>query len=282
MEVIKPKILFYYQTFTGLQPILCGSTPVTHIHLSSIHFGVETDGRPYIHLNNESPYSDKFDNVWKELEQASALGIKIKIMVGGPGGGYETLFSNFPVYYALLADLLRNKPVLSGVDLDIEEYCAFDDVKMFIRTLKKDFGNKISISMAPVQSSLEEDFPGMGGFIYKDILQSPEGKLIDYFNVQFYSDFSASAFDKIVTNGYLPEMIVMGALAGEKNDSEIAKCVKKYKERFGGVFVWEYCFAKPSPSIWATDIQKIYKSSLYEGESFIQKMDRLLGFNIFS
>ena len=44
--------------------------------------------------------------------------------------------------------------------------------------------------MAPVQSSLEEDAPGMGGFIYKDLWLSPEGSLIDYFNGQFYGDFS--------------------------------------------------------------------------------------------
>ena len=82
--------------------------------------------------------------------------------------------------------------------------------------------------MAPIQSSLETDEPGMGGFSYKELMQSPEGKYIDYFNVQFYSDFSLNSYQKIVSNGYSPEMIVMGAMAGEKRDDEIVKCVKKY------------------------------------------------------
>ena len=255
----KPRILFYYQTFTTLKPILLSEPPVTHIHVSSIHFGTSSNNAPYIHLNNESPYDYKFDNVWKELEQASKLGIKIKVMVGGAGGGYATLFSNFNLYYSFLADLLRNKPFISGVDLDIEESCSLENIKLLIRTLKEDFGNELSISMAPIQSSLENDEPGMAGFIYKELLQSQEGKCIDYFNVQFYSDFSCEAYDMIVKNGYLPEMIVMGALAGSTNLAEITKCAEKYKDKFGGAFVWEYCFAKPNPLSWALNIYQIIK-----------------------
>jgi hypothetical protein len=259
----KSRILFYYQTFTTLKPILISESPVTHIHVSSIHFGVEANSCPYIHLNNESPYDYKFDNVWSELEQAAKLGIKVKIMVGGAGGGYATLFSNFKLYYSLLADLLRNKQFISGVDLDIEEPCSLENVKLLIRTLKEDFGNGISISMAPIQSSLESDEPGMAGFVYKDLLHSQEGKCIDYFNVQFYSDFSCEAYDTIVKNGYLPEMIVMGALAGSTNLEEITKCAVKYKNNYGGAFVWEYCFAKPTPLDWSINIYQILKKYCY-------------------
>ena len=88
----KPKVLFYYQTFTTLKPILYKNPDVTHIHLSSIHFGLDTDNNPYIHLNNDSPYNYTFDNVWQELEDADKLGIKIKLMIGGAGGGYASLF----------------------------------------------------------------------------------------------------------------------------------------------------------------------------------------------
>ena len=50
------KIIYYYQTFTGLTDILKGdSINVTHIHLSSIHFGSNDDGSPYIHLNDNNP-----------------------------------------------------------------------------------------------------------------------------------------------------------------------------------------------------------------------------------
>ena len=37
-------------------------------------------------------------------------------------------------------------------------------------------------TMAPVSPSLETDYPGMGGFVYKDLYNSLEGKYIDYFN----------------------------------------------------------------------------------------------------
>ena len=150
--------------------------------------------------------------------------------------------------------------MISGIDLDIEEEVSIENVKKLITSLKSDFGNSISLSMAPIQSSLETDNPGMGGFSYKELLQSPEGKCIDYFNVQFYSDFTFNAYETIVNNGYLPDMIVMGAMAGEKNDSEIKKCVEKYGSRFGGVFVWEYCFAKPDSASWAKDISTLVSS----------------------
>jgi hypothetical protein len=37
------RIIYYYQTFTDLSPILKPDTPVTHIHLSSIHFGLDNN-----------------------------------------------------------------------------------------------------------------------------------------------------------------------------------------------------------------------------------------------
>ena len=55
------KLLMYYQTFTNLSPILASNPKVTHIHLSSIHFGTNENQTPYIHLNNDSPYCKKFD-----------------------------------------------------------------------------------------------------------------------------------------------------------------------------------------------------------------------------
>ena len=80
------RVILYYQTFSDLTPILIENSPVTHIHLSSIHFGEDTNGNPYIHLNNYSPYNDIFDSVWTNMERAASLGIKVKLMIGGAGG----------------------------------------------------------------------------------------------------------------------------------------------------------------------------------------------------
>ena len=75
--MINKRIIFYYQTFTSLKPILIQNSIVTHIHLSSIHFGLDNLNKPYIHLNDYCPDDIKFKNVWKELEQAKNLGIEI-------------------------------------------------------------------------------------------------------------------------------------------------------------------------------------------------------------
>ena len=46
------KIIYYYQTFNGLDNIIDNpNTYVTDIIISSIHFGYNLEN-PYIHLNN--------------------------------------------------------------------------------------------------------------------------------------------------------------------------------------------------------------------------------------
>ena len=169
------RIIYYYQTFTSLSPILVKDCVVTHIHLSSIHFGINDDGSLYIHLNDYPPNDKRFNLVWKQLKEASKLGIKIVIMVGGAGGGFTQLFSNYQEYYQLLKKTIEEHPFISGIDLDIEETTKINDVKKLISQINIDFGKEFIISMAPVSASLESDFPGMGGFNYKELYQSLEG-----------------------------------------------------------------------------------------------------------
>ena len=76
------KIIYYYQTFRGLDDILIEKTPVTHIHIASVHFGYD-ENKPYIHLNDHSPYNERFDGVWGQIRKANELGIKIVLMLGG-------------------------------------------------------------------------------------------------------------------------------------------------------------------------------------------------------
>lgn len=244
---MKPRIILYYQTFCGLDKIINNNSSknITHIHLSSIHFGIDNKNLKYIHLNDNSPYDKKFNDVWEQLNILDNLGIKIILMIGGAGGAFTNLFNDFNTYYKLLYDLIKNKNIIKGVDLDIEETVNLDNVKMLINRIKKDFGKEFIISLAPVQSSLEYDYNGLGGFIYKDLLNSPEGKLIDYFNGQFYYDYSLSAYNKVISNKYNPENVVIGMLGTDKeqmehNYNEIKKIYKKYGEKFGGVFLWEY------------------------------------------
>ena len=62
------RIIYYYQTFTDLSPIIKTNTPVSHIHLSSIHFGLDNN-KPYIHLNDYEPTNSKFDKVWDDMKK---------------------------------------------------------------------------------------------------------------------------------------------------------------------------------------------------------------------
>ena len=253
------KIIYYYQTFNGLQSILTPDTKVTHIHLSSIHFGTDEHNNPYIHLNDHNPNDKIFDSLWEDIKKAKQLGIKIILMIGGAGGAFQTLFSNIHTYYSLLKELLLEKQdLIDGVDLDIEEIVSIDDVELLILQLKKDFGGSFIITMAPVQYSIENDVPGMGGFIYKDLYNNC-GALIDYFNVQCYNDYSLEAYNQMIKNGYPKEKIVMGSISSQNFNSNLKvlkEIVKKYND-FGGVFNWEYYDA---PKNWSNIVYNTLKN----------------------
>jgi len=246
------KIIYYYQTFVGLNDILNNSNNgVTHIHLSSIHFGLdETNKTQYIHLNNNIPYDKVFDSVWNQLNIAKKQGIKVILMVGGAGGAFQTLFSDFETYYSLLKELILNKKdIIDGIDLDIEEFVRIEDVERVIRKIKADFGEDFIISMAPVQYSLETDTPGMGGFVYKDLYLNC-GNLIDYFNVQCYSSYSFNSYNDIIKNGFPQEKIIIGSISNQdiNNNLKVVKQIVSCYPNFGGVFNWEYYDSPPDPN----------------------------------
>ena len=251
------RIIYYYQTFCGLNKILIKNTPVTHIHLSSVHFGLDTNIEPYIHLNDTDPCDSKYDSLWLDIENASKLNIKIVLMIGGAGGGYSSLFSNFDLYYDLLYKLIKNRPFIKGIDLDVEESVTLDNIKKLINKIVEDFGEEFIITMAPIQESVESDVSGMGGFCYKELMNSEEGKYIDYLNVQFYGDYSLDAYNKVINNGYNPEMIVMGTMNADTANT-VKEIYNQYGNKFGGVFFWEYVFALPNELTWANNIRSIF------------------------
>ena len=119
-------------------------------------------------------------------------------------------------------------------------------------------GADFIISTAPIQSSLSNDQPGMSGFCYKDLITSKEGQYIDYINCQAYDSYTLESLDNIVKNGYRSDKIVMGMLSGQSYQVELKKMVEKYKDMFGGVFIWEYFNAVPSALEWLTNIKTIY------------------------
>lgn len=260
------RIIFYYQTFKtednkliSLDSILYEGTPVTHIHVSAIHFGRDVNKDPYIHLNNRPPGDSYFDGMWVSVKQASSKNMKIIAMIGGAGGGYACLFSDFEVYYRLLCEFIKQRPFINGIDLDIEESCDINNIKKLINRIVSDFGKDFIITVAPLQGSLEQDTPGMGGFCYKDLLKSTEGAYIDYINCQSYGSYTLDSLEQIIKNGYNTEQIVMGMISGEEYSTELTKMYSKYGDHFGGVFIWEYFNATPTPLQWCKTVGSIIK-----------------------
>ena len=126
--------------------------------------------------------------------------------------------------------------------------------------------------MAPVAEALVTNTPGFGGFKYKELIQTPEGKRINWFNGQFYYDFSLSMYTKAIKNGYPPNKIVIGMIYYQFDKSNFSKAldilldIKNKYNNFAGTFVWEY-FKAPSlnglDEYWAIDIyNKLNQSNL--------------------
>jgi hypothetical protein len=256
---IEMKTAYYYQTFVGLEKLFTHLSDIDIINISSIHFDIDENKQGEIYLNDNIPTDKKFDHMWMETHKASVQGVTVMLMVGGAGGAYTNLFRDFDVYYPMLRDLLQSKPFISGIDLDIEEQVDIIDVRKMIRVLKRDFPD-LKLSMAPISEAMQGSYPGMGGFSYKKLYQSPEGSEIDWFNVQCYGSFSFDTYKSIIQNGYPPSKIIMGHESGQftpENFSvaleEVKKCLEAYPT-MGGVYDWEYFNAPPDktdPSQWA-------------------------------
>ena len=176
-------------------------------------------------------------------------------MLGGAGGAYSTLFESNQTYstcYKLLIDLIKKYDFIKGIDLDIEETVSLNNVKRLINNLNNDLNKEFIITMAPVSNALLFDYPGLGGFKYKDLLKSDEGKRINWFNCQFYFQYDFDTYNKVIQNGYDSDKIVFGMISSnfindfDKALDEIKKIKIKYNN-FGGVYVWEYFNCPPEP-----------------------------------
>lgn len=253
------RIIYYYQTLNGLQDILNNETThVTHIHLSSFHFGYNDNNTPYLHLNNTPPQDPKFDKVWEELAECKKKGIKIICMLGGAGGAFSQLFNNYEVFFDLWCKFIMSKSdLIDGIDFDVEEGIGLNNILKLIRDTMNTFDtnpkwkdpttglSNFIIAMAPVSYSLEGSDSGMGGFCYKELYQHPEGQRINYFNGQFYyGDFDLKHFKQCVDNGFPSNKIVMGCIENQFTDwLEYYLIMEKVKIAYpdcGGVFFWEY------------------------------------------
>jgi hypothetical protein len=272
------RIIYYYQTFCGLQDIINSKkTYITHIHLASLHFGYNLDGTPYIHLNDKTPDDPIFDNVWNDLMKCKSMGIKIICMLGGAGGAFTTLFSNYDLFFSLLCKfIISRKDLIDGIDFDVEESIGLPNITKLIRDTMNTFDtspnwkdketglSKFIITMAPVSYALEGGDSGMGGFSYKQLYQLPEGMRINYLNGQFYyGDFDLSHYKACISNGFPVNKIVMGCIENQFTDWDeyykIIKTIKATYPGYGGTFYWEYC---NKPSNWDKNVWVAYNAAI--------------------
>ena len=248
------KLILYYQTFISLKPLFDNNILPTHIHVSSIHFGKQNN-ISYIHLNDYHPNSSIFDSMWNDIKKAHSLGVKIKLMIGGAGLAFQEMFSNFDLYYEFLKNTLKSHPYISGVDLDIEEDVNLKDVIKLVNILKADFGDSFLISFAPVAFALQTNQPGLGGFLYND-LKTLLGNKIEYFNTQFYYDFSVDSYREVINNGYDSSKIILGITQNNNNEFKVINDLCKKYDDFGGVFFWEFCLID-NPIDWIKNMKQI-------------------------
>lgn len=258
------KIIYYYQTFSSLKKLSSLKLSNTYVYVSSLHFGKDDEGNRYLHLNDDNP--DHQSSLWDDVKLASEKGVNILVMLGGAGGAYTSFFENeesFNAYYKLLYLFLKKYPFIKGIDLDVEENVDILYIIRLIAKLDRDFGQDFIISMAPVVGAMETDYPGMGGFNYKTLYNTMEGRRINWFNVQCYGDYTHEIYKNIINNGYPPDKIVFGML-GDNYDSNSFKIVldeitkiKNIYHNMSGVMIWEYGDTKIDPIEWGSDLSKI-------------------------
>ena len=64
------KVCYYYQTFVGLDDIILSHPQdVDVIIISSLHFGIDKNGKPNIYLNDNLPDDPIFDKLWEQTQK---------------------------------------------------------------------------------------------------------------------------------------------------------------------------------------------------------------------
>lgn len=199
-----------------------------------------------------------------------------------------THVEQFEPYYAVLSTLIRKRS-LQGLDLDVEEPTQLYTIQKIITRLKSDFGPSFIITLAPVMPALLPRSPRLtsltyrllhpelpasespivralcqakflkshkhlSGFSHFELEASDAGKLVEWYNVQFYCGWGDASntrfYEALVTAGWNPRKLVLGVVTNPGNGAghvqleklqDVVKTLStKYGNQFGGVMGWEY------------------------------------------
>ncbi|KAF2434369.1 glycoside hydrolase [Tothia fuscella] len=292
-----PRLILYQQTHiannvtpVSLLPLLEYNTGVTHIYIAAIHLN---DQPGHITLNDHPLDHERHDQMWREVKELQDNGVAVMGMLGGAAAGsYMKLQTNFEAFYTPLCKLFKHYK-LQGIDLDIEEVCSLDLTRKLIMRFKKDFGPSFIVTLAPVAGAMQPytqliksftrrlihgDYSGttdlIRAFIKPEILKSKlnlsgfnhfaleaseAGKLVDWYNVQFYCNHgdasNAMGIHNMVSAGWDPKKLVLGVVVAPDagagyvpNNVLIGNTIADLKRTygntgFGGIMGWEYALA---------------------------------------
>ncbi|KAJ7350526.1 glycoside hydrolase family 18 protein [Mycena albidolilacea] len=242
-------------------------TLLTHLFLAAFHINNDKS----VHLNDNVPEDPMFTQMWQDLGQMQAQGIKVIGMLGGAAPGTYSLLTpaNFNTYYPVLRDYISEFH-LDGMDLDVEQSTPISVIENLITQLKADFGDDFIITLAPVASALLEG-SNLSGFDY-GALDKAMGAQIAWYNAQFYSGFGSifpdNQYISIIDRGFDPNRVVAAVLTSPANGggyidiSEVISSAQalsaKYGFNFGGISGWEYFNSLPDttqPQLWAQEIK---------------------------
>jgi len=283
MADIANRVVVYYQTqydhsvpantpygyYVSPLPL---ATVITTLIVAAIHVQ-QVNGQNWLYtvtINDDPPWHPMYTQMWADFAVMQAKGIKILGMLGGAAVGSFGCLSgdNFQIFYPQLADVIRQFK-LDGLDLDVEESIAQENIVRLVTKLKQDFGQGFIITFAPVASALMES-SNLSGFDYIS-LEQQIGSQIAWYNAQFYSGFGNFYPDDMYIElveygpGIDPSKIVALTLTNPDNGygflpiDEVVSSVEaltiKYGKKFGGVAAWEYFNSLPDldqPWQWAT------------------------------
>ncbi|MCP2259190.1 Chitinase [Streptoalloteichus tenebrarius] len=297
------KMILYYQTqfvekdgkrtLVSPMDLVTHDAGVTDINVGAIHLNrpKKKEDPVFVTVNDTVPADAKLKPLWdelKKLREKKDKRIAVHAFIGGDAKGTFTLLEeDFEKAYAPLRKFLQDYK-MDGADLDIEKEGVEDmknptaTVTKVIDALRKDFGEKFVISMAPGASELTQDVGAMSGVKYKELYRT-RGSKINRFHAQFYctwGDMSTKKgyLDVVKGSGIPAEKIVAGVVTNNKHCGDYIKLatlksvlqdLKKDCPGFGGVFGWEYHLSgedeqgagyKGNPWKWAKEVSSVVRS----------------------
>ncbi len=279
-----PRLVIYYQTthdannnpISMLPLITEKNIALTHLIVCSFHININS----IIHLNDFPTDDPHFDTLWEEATVLQNAGVRVMGMIGGAAAGSfnsQTLDSTntttFEHYYGQLHDLIQSHK-LQGMDLDVEQVMSQSGITRLVTRLHTDFGSGFEITLAPVASALDGG-GNLSGFNY-GTLEAAAGSDIAFYNAQFYNGFGSmatpAAFEAVVSDGWIPEKVVVGQITTPANGGQFVPfnvlnqtihTLQAEYGQIGGIMGWEYFNSQPGgtaePWEWAQEMTAILR-----------------------